>query len=127
MLGNCCKQHHRENWRDTCLEKLRVWYSVKQPNRTEIARRILIYLDENPEAQDSIEGILQWWLLERTVHYEKIRVEEVIEELVSRNFIVARKISGLPIMYSLNPSKLKEIRSRYRKKPKKEIKNAQKP
>jgi hypothetical protein len=100
---------------------------VKQPNRTEIARRILIYLEENPEAQDSIEGILQWWLLERTVHYEKIRVEEVIEELVSRKFIVARKIGGLPIMYSLNPSKLEEIRSTFRKKTEKETKTAQKP
>lgn len=100
---------------------------MKRPNRTEIARRILIYLEENPEAQDSIEGILQWWLLERTVHYEKIRVEEVIEELVSRNLIVARHIVGLPIMYRLNPSKLEEIHFAYRKSVKRKIKKAEKP
>jgi hypothetical protein len=92
---------------------------VKQTNKAEIARRILIYLEENPEAQDSIEGILQWWLLERTVHYEKIRVEQVIEELVSRDFIVARQNAGSPIIYSLNPSKLAEIHLIYRKKSKK--------
>jgi hypothetical protein len=102
-----------------------VWNFVKDSNRDEIARRILIYLEENPEAQDSIEGIVQWWLLERTVHYEKIRVEEVIEELVSRNLVVARHIAGLPIMYSLNPSKLEKIRLAYQKKPKKKIKKAQ--
>jgi hypothetical protein len=95
---------------------------VKGPNRTEIARRILIYLEENPQAQDSIEGILQWWLLERTVHYEKIRVEEVVEELVARNLIVARQIAGLPIMYSLNPSKLEEIHFAYRKSVKRKSK-----
>jgi hypothetical protein len=108
------------------LEEIQVMYPVKQPNRTEIARRILIYLDENPDAQDSIEGILQWWLLERTVHYEKIKVEEVIEELVSRNLIVARQNAGLPIRYSLNPSKLEEIRLAYRKKSKKGTKKARK-
>lgn len=106
--------------------KLQVWNFVKQPTRTEIARRILIYLEENPEARDTIEGILNWWLLERTVHYEKIRVEEVIEELVSRNLIVARQITGLPIIYSLNPSKLEEIRLAYRKSNKNKIKKAQK-
>jgi len=120
------KTIYKKYWRDTCLEKLQVWNFVKQSNRTEIARRILIYLEENPEAQDSIEGILQWWLLERTVHYEKIRVEEVIEDLVSRNLVVARQITGLPIMYSLNPSKLEEIRLTYRKESKKKIKNSQK-
>lgn len=103
-----------------------MWYFVKQLNRTEIARRILNYLDENPDAQDSIEGILQWWLLERVVHYEKIRVEEVIDDLVSRQFIIARQSAGLPIIYSLNPSKLEEIRVTYRKKAKKEIKKARK-
>ncbi|MCI0616722.1 hypothetical protein L0244_27395 [bacterium] len=106
--------------------KLQVWYFVKQPNRTEIARKILIYLEQNPEAQDTIEGILNWWILERTVHYEKIRVEEVIEELVSRNLIVARQIVGLPIMYSLNPSKLEEIRLTYRESNKNKSKKAQK-
>jgi hypothetical protein len=99
---------------------------VKRPNRTEIARKILIYLEQNPEAQDTIEGILNWWILERTVHYEKIRVEQVIDELVSRNFIVARQIAGLPIRYSLNPSKLEEIRLSYRKSNKNKIKKAHK-
>lgn len=75
------------------------------------AYRILRYLVENPNAQDTLEGVVEWWLLDKYTEGNVMRVEEALEELVSANLILQRRGKASRIYYKMNPQKLKEISS----------------
>lgn len=57
------------------------------PDKTRIAHEILAYLVEHPEAQDTLEGIVQWWLLERKIKYQEILVKEALTKLVQDGYL----------------------------------------
>ena len=42
--------------------------------------QILAYLVEHPKAQDTVEGIVEWWLLERAIKYQKTQIVKAIAE-----------------------------------------------
>ena len=53
-------------------------------NKQQISNEVLAYLVEHPDAQDTLEGILEWWLLERQIKFQTARVKEVLSELVAK-------------------------------------------
>lgn len=55
-----------------------------------IERQILDYLEENPEAQDTLEGIVEWWLLKRKIIEATTAVESALARLVSQGRLEAR-------------------------------------
>lgn len=57
----------------------------------EVCHYILAYLSENPEAGDTLEGILEWWLLNQTIRFEMQTVSEAVASLVAEGLIVERK------------------------------------
>jgi hypothetical protein len=74
-----------------------------------LACQILRYLGENPNAQDSLEGIIQWWL---TAHLAKTRigtVKEVLEDLVLSDLILERQGKDAQTYYRINMRRLEEI------------------
>ena len=75
-----------------------------------ISREILYYLVEHPEAQDTLEGIAQWWLLERKIRYQIALVSEAISGLVRRGLIVEQEIMNSKPRYRINSKKLTEIK-----------------
>ena len=77
--------------------------------RLKITHRILGYLVENPNAQDTLEGIVEWWLLDRFTRSNAARVKDALEELVTADLILERKGKELRTYYKINPGKLKEI------------------
>jgi hypothetical protein len=77
----------------------------------ELSLRILSYLAENPGANDTLEGIAQWWLLEREIREQLTAVERAVAELTAEGWLVARHRAGLPPQYRLNPSRAGAIRS----------------
>ena len=76
----------------------------------QIAYDILAYLAENPDAQDTLEGIVGWWLLGQAVKPNTALVEEALTEPVNRGLILARRGKGAQTYYKVNRRKLKEIR-----------------
>ncbi len=52
------------------------------------AMRVLSYLSEHPEAQDSLEGILSWWLLDRTIEEQTAEVEAALATLVAAGLVI---------------------------------------
>lgn len=75
------------------------------PNKAQIAHEILAYLAEHPDSQDTLDGIVQWWLLERKIKYQANLVEEAISELIMNQLIVVNKRERGTNVYRLNRDK----------------------
>src|SRR2546428_5473430 len=57
-------------------------------DRNEIERALLSYLFENTAARDSLEGIVEWWLLDRKIRQTTSVVKDVLDELVAKKLIL---------------------------------------
>lgn len=79
-------------------------------DKSQIGNEILVYLVDHPKAQDTLEGIVEWWLLERKIKYETARVQEALSELVAKGLIVEMKGPDSQIHYRINKSKYEEIK-----------------
>lgn len=78
--------------------------------KSQIAYKILAYLAEHPEAQDTLEGIVEWWLLEQQIKHQTAKVKKVLTELVAEGLILERK-GDLRTYYRINRRKYKKIRA----------------
>jgi len=71
--------------------------------------QILAYLIEHPEAQDTVEGIVEWWLLERAIKFQKTKIINVLSELVAKGLILEHKGRDFQTHYRINQNKYEEI------------------
>jgi len=78
--------------------------------KSQIGYQILAYLAAHPDAQDTLEGIVEWWLLERTIEFETARVKEALSELSSKGFILEEKGADSQIRYRINRNRYEEVR-----------------
>lgn len=82
-----------------------------ESDRAEIALDVLSYLTKNSEAGDTLEGIVEWWLLDRRIRHGSAEVKEAIEELAAKDLIRAHKRRDTKVHYRINRRKEKEIRA----------------
>ena len=75
-----------------------------------IANEILAYLVKHPEAQDTLEGITEWWLLEQRIRHAVAEVEGVLHDLVTKDLLVTRQCTDGRTYYGLNRAREREIR-----------------
>lgn len=75
---------------------------------SELAKEILSYLARNPEADDTLEGIVQWWLLEHRIRTRTSQVQEALAELVELGLLSRTHTSGR-IRYRVDPAHRREI------------------
>ena len=75
-----------------------------------VAMKILRYLDQNPMAADTFEGILEWWLPKQSIYEEEKLVEQALDEMVARNLILTIRSSDARKHYRLNTDCIQEIR-----------------
>jgi len=85
-------------------------------NKSQIGYEVLAYLVEHPEAQDTLEGIVEWWLLERKIKFQTARVKEALSELVSKGLILEKKGSDSQTHYRINQTRHKEIQEFFKQK-----------
>lgn len=74
-----------------------------------IAYEILAYMLEHPDAQDTLEGITEWWLPGGDTRPNTSLVAEALAELAAEEFIIARRGEDARAHYKVNRRKLKEI------------------
>lgn len=86
--------------------------AARENDTHELCRDILIYLLDNPQGQDTLEGIAEWWLMEREVRREVRRVRRALVQLIDDGLLVERTGADGTVRYSLNPERLDEIRDR---------------
>lgn len=77
--------------------------------KAEIRRSVLSYLLANPDAGDTLEGIVEWWLMEQKIRDSTTDVKKVLEEFTQKNLILAYKTGDTRVHYRINRSKEKEI------------------
>lgn len=53
----------------------------------EIARKIRRYLIDHPNAADSLEGIVHWWLVRQQVEFSAEKVKMALDYLVGNDLI----------------------------------------
>jgi hypothetical protein len=76
---------------------------------TQMEEDIVSYLLDHPEAQDTMDGIVHWWVLEQRAKREMMQIEKAVTELVHREWLLTRRGPDSQMHYSLNPTKTAEI------------------
>jgi len=74
-----------------------------------IASEVLLYLLEHPDAQDTLEGITDWWLMERRIKEQSALVKAALAELVAGGLVVAERRGALQVRYRINRNRYGEI------------------
>jgi len=74
-----------------------------------VAEEILGYLAAHPDAQDTLDGIVEWWLLEQKIAVEAARVKDALAGLVAERLIIESRAGGSRSLYKLNRRRLKTV------------------
>jgi len=86
---------------------------MSKAQTSQIAHEILGYLVKHPRAQDTFEGILEWWLLEEKIERRRAEVRMALAELVNDGYLLAGEGKDARTHYRVNEQKYKEIVARY--------------
>ncbi len=87
---------------------------LEQKRISEIAFTILHYLKNNPDAQDTLDGITSFWLLKQKIQFEIEYVFHALDLLVQKDMILpnqnvpSQKLDN-EIHYCVNPKKFDMI------------------
>jgi hypothetical protein len=85
-------------------------------DRAEIAHDVLSYMLENPAGRDTLEGIVEWWLLKQQIERSTAEVKEVLDDLTQKQLVLEDKTGDTRSHYSVNRQKEKEIQAFLEKK-----------
>jgi hypothetical protein len=89
------------------------------PDKSQIARAILTYLADHPDAQDTLEGISQSWMPDQGNKFKPTMVQEVVKDLVLEGTILETKMPGSHAVYRLNLAKRDRMKATVNKMRKK--------
>jgi hypothetical protein len=84
---------------------------VDQKEQREVCYYILAYLSDNPDAGDTFDGIVEWWLLDQRIKFETRNVSEAVSRLVSEGLIVEQEQADSRVVYRVNRTREKAIRT----------------
>ena len=80
----------------------------KNGHSISVAKRVLRFLQSNPGAKETLEGIAEWWLMQERITEAVNQVSEAVAWLVAKGYL-ERKNSGIRTIYKINPSKGSDI------------------
>lgn len=73
-----------------------------QPDQSgEIESAVVGYLRSHPDAADTLDGIVQWWLPRQRYETERARIETVLSGLVARGLLRRSGLPGGVALYAL--------------------------
>ncbi len=77
--------------------------------KAQLTHDVLAYMFEHQDAQDTLEGIIEWWLVEQEIKHQIVAVKDVLAGLVEKNLIIEHRGPDSRYHYRVNRSKEKEI------------------
>jgi hypothetical protein len=82
------------------------------PSLPSPAPEILEYLARQPGVQDTIDGILQWWVLDSCIRNWAPKIADTVAQLVQRGFLEEKPSSDGKIFYHISPLYLSTLQQR---------------
>lgn len=73
-----------------------------QQGRREVEHAVLAYLDRHPDAADTLDGIVSWWLPQQRYVTERDRIERALGGLVERGELRRDRLPDGAVLYALN-------------------------
>lgn len=73
--------------------------SANHNGLTEVALAIHRYIDAHPNAADSIDGILRWWLTRQLVSDSASAVQTALDQLEARGLISHTRLADGRLVY----------------------------
>ncbi|GAA0710443.1 hypothetical protein FHW84_004332 [Dyella sp. SG562] len=68
----------------------------------EVEGAVLAYLTQHPDAADTLDGIVSWWLPQQRYVTERRRIEQALSHLVERGQLRRDRLPGGAVLYALN-------------------------
>ena len=82
------------------------------PSLPSPAPEILNYLARHPDAQDTIEGILHWWVLDACTREWAPRIADAVAQLVEEGSLEQKTTAGGRVLYRISPKYLARLQQR---------------
>ena len=92
-----------------------------------VSFEILEYLDRHPGAKDTLEGIVEWWLLETQIQHAIAQVKASLNTLVELQLVQVITYGNGRTAYTLNRRKQKAVRKLLRDRLEQKTKNVARP
>jgi len=73
-----------------------------EADRPEVERAVLAYLERHPDAADTLDGIVSWWLPQQRYEIERQRIEQALGHLVALGRLRCDRLPGGDVLYALN-------------------------
>ncbi len=83
--------------------------TYKTDGTHEASHKILAYLLDNPDAQDTLEGIVEWWLLQQDIKRSVTLIRMTVDGLIHKGFLLERQGNDKTKYYQVNRNRLEEI------------------
>jgi len=65
-----------------------------------VAAELLAYLCSHPNAADTLEGIMNWWLPQQRYETESRRIGRTLDQLAAQGFVVKHRLPDGAIVYA---------------------------
>ena len=78
-------------------------------SRASVIAEILRYLVAHPDAKDTVDGIARWWIARPREAWRPDLVQDAIDDLVARGFVVRRETTPSHVVYGLDKQHLETI------------------
>ena len=89
---------------------------LADPRLPSPAPEILDYLARQPGAQDTIDGILHWWVLDAYVRKWTPKIAKTVAQLVEQGFLEQKLSADGKIFYHVSPRYLSTLQQRPHRK-----------
>ena len=83
--------------------------AMDEPPRDEFVLQILRYFVAHPTAKDTVRGIEKWWLSKSLSSEARIKMEQHLNLLVAKGWLIGRGSPQSETIYSVNENNLAEI------------------
>ena len=74
----------------------------RDSNIVQMAESIRQYLNEHPSSADTLEGVVNWWLLRQRYEIATTMVSQALELLIHEGVLKTVSLQGSKTIYKLN-------------------------
>ncbi|MEI2455302.1 hypothetical protein ABU614_17960 [Lysobacter firmicutimachus] len=68
----------------------------------EVEDAVLAYLAQHPDAADTLDGIVSWWLPQQRYETQRHRIEQALKQLIERGQLRCDRLPGGAVLYALS-------------------------